>query len=651
MYAIALGKGGAPSYTWAPMTRTKVPPLAPVLQRLSKSGASYDEQRLHEAFAVAKESYTDSMHWTGVTVLDHALGVLQELASFEPDEDTVVACLLHHVLEEKAMTLAELEQQFGVKVRSLVSGTHLLSHVTLEGRRRSIEDLRIMLLSVSDDIRVLFLCLCDRAYNLQFADRVDPAVAKQLCQDVLQLFAPVAARLGIYTLKHKLESRAFPVLYPADSERISEQLHTVHNEHPSFLKRAQHALEQFLERQGIEARVDGREKQSFSIFQKMHGKSLSHIGSIYDLFALRVIVRSEEDCYRVLGLLHRLGRPLPNRFKDYIAFPKPNGYQSLHTTLAGFADLPDECYMEVQIRTEAMHREALYGVAAHWSYKENGATEQALQKVQLHSMLMSQASVDNNEDDSTSLADHIFVLTPQGDIIELPEGATPLDFAFQIHSDLGLMFRGAKVNGSIVPLNYELENGDVIEVQKHSAPQPSAHWMNVLKMASSKSRLRRYLYTQDRSKLIAMGKELVNAELKKRGFPTLTTDLAILRECDGETLSLAQREDLLMKIGQGAERASSLFHRLKAFETPAEEQAKQIPVKTGDSFKRHDTLVAVEGGIQMPTRYAKCCCPQDWPRENIVGNINRDGAVMVHRHHCRMFQNTNPERRIKVWWK
>lgn len=484
---------------------------------LAQSGTEYNRERVEHAFSLARDAYGETMHWTGITVMEHVLGTLEELQPFEPDEDTVIACILHHMLEQKAMTLLELEQQFGSKVRELVSGIHLLGHVTLEGRRRSIEDLRIMLLSVSDDIRILFVALCDRAYCLQFVQKLEHARAKRLCQDVLQLFAPVAARLGIYSLKHRLEDGAFPVIHPIDSELISEQLHHIHAEYPEYLERAQAALEQFLQEQQIEATVHFREKQAYSIFQKMHSKSLSSITDIYDLFALRVIVHSEEDCYRVLGLLHRIGRPLANRFKDYIAFPKPNGYQSLHTTLAGFAGLHAGCFVEVQIRTESMHREAQFGIAAHWSYKEHGATARAMENVQLHSMLLSQESV-NGDDDVPTLVDHIFVLTPRGDIIELPEGATPLDFAFQVHTDLGLSFRSARVNGSIVPLDYALENGDVVEIQKHASPQPSSQWMQVLKMASSKSRLRRFLYTQDRPKLIAMGKELINAELKREIF-------------------------------------------------------------------------------------------------------------------------------------
>lgn len=629
--------------------------LAPVLDRLGESGASYDIKRLALAFSSAQSAYGDSVHWTGKTVLDHTLGILEEISPFEPDEDTVVACLLHHVLEQKAMTLVELEEQFGPKVRSLVSGIHLLSHITLEGRRRSIEDLRIMLLSVSDDIRVLLVIFCDRLRCFKSIKTIEPARAKRLAQDVLQLFAPVAARLGIYSIKHSLESEAFPVLYTYDYDRITEQLERVFRERPNFLQQSRDILKKFLADQGIEAEVDSREKYAYSIFQKMRRKSLTNIEDIYDLFALRVIVKNEEDCYRVLGLLHRLGRPLANRFKDYIAFPKPNGYQSLHTTLAGFADLPENCYMEVQIRTATMHREALFGVAAHWSYKENGAAARAIENVQLHSMLLSQESVDGEGEDreTQSFADHIFVLTPRGDVVELPEGATPLDFAFQVHTDLGLSFRGANVNGSIVSMDYQLENGDVIDIQKHSSPKPSTQWMQNLRMASSRSKLRRYLYAQERPHLISVGKELLAAEFKKRGISPLTTDVSILRLCDGETLSLSKREDVLMKIGQGSERAASLIPRLGLLteEQRAVDENEKHPEEKTDRLQRNDSLIATEGGLSMPLRYAKCCSPQEWPHEHISGNINRFGEVMVHRSPCRMYANTNPERRITVSWK
>ncbi len=622
--------------------------LAPVLDRLAQSGASYDIDRLTKAYARAQSLYGSTQHWTGETVMEHVLGILEQLAPFQPDEDTVIACILHHVLEMKAMTLLEIEQEFGAKVRELISGIHLLAHVTLEGRRRSIEDLRLMLLSISDDIRIVFVTLCDRAHCLKFIHEIDPARAKRLCQDVLQLFAPVAARLGIYSLKHKLELHAFPVIYPNDAERITEQLGQVHGEHPLFLREAKETIERFLGEQGISAEVYAREKQLFSIFEKMRTKSLTHIESIQDLFAIRVVVGTEAECYQVLGLLHQLGRPLTNRFKDYISFPKPNGYQSLHTTLVGFNGKYNDTFLEIQVRTEKMHREAEYGIAAHWSYKEHGATARAMEKVQLHSVLVGQEEIDTDEE--VRFSDHIFVLTPRGDIIELPEDATPLDFAFQVHTDLGLSFRSAKVNGSIVPLDYQLENGDVVDIQKHATPHPSTHWMQLLRMASSRSKLRRYLYAQERPQLVANGRDMVNEELRKRSLPLLTTDLSILRKCDGEVLTFQQREDILMKIGQGAEKASTLISRLDALadiDTAFTTKKKEKAVR----MQRKDSQIAVEGNLSMPLRYAKCCAPQEHRGCPIAGNINRTGEVMIHRDDCKMFRNTNPERRIGVSWK
>ncbi|MBM3231388.1 bifunctional (p)ppGpp synthetase/guanosine-3',5'-bis(diphosphate) 3'-pyrophosphohydrolase [Candidatus Peregrinibacteria bacterium] len=620
-------------------------------EKLSKLTSGFDAGRVSDALAVAQAAYGETVYWTGETLLDHAFGVLDVLVPFEPDEDTVIACLLHHILEHKSMSLLELEQRFGSKVRALVSGIHLLSHVTLEGRRRSIDDLRLMLLSVSDDIRVVLVCLSDRCHCLRFVGRMNAERSRRLCQDVLQLFASVAARLGIYSLKHELESRAFPVVYPSDAERISEQLALVHGEHPDFLEDVASMLQRFLAEQGITARVEAREKQMYSVFQKMRKKSLTSVRDIHDLFALRVIVDSNEDCYRVLGVLHQVGRPMDNRFKDYIAFPKPNGYQSLHTTLAAVKGVPAGMFVEVQVRTTAMHRGAQFGIAAHWSYKEHGATRRALESVQLQAMLVGQESVGEGMTEQ-SFADHIFVLTPRGDIVELPESATPLDFAFQVHTDLGLSFRGALVNGSIVPLDYELQNGDVVEIQKHAVPKPSPHWMQLLKMGSSRSKLKTYLYAQERPRYVARGRELVNEELRKKGIAPLTTDLSVLRVCDGESLTMEQREDILMKIGQGSERAGSLLPRLAALKAHGLSASNvQLHLRLPGDISSQKEIVGIEGNLAMPVKFARCCNPKEWPRESIVGNISRAGAVMVHRSACRMFNNTNPERRVGVWWR
>lgn len=621
--------------------------VAPLIDAVDAPARPATIGKARSAFDLAESIYRGHEHWSGVSLLEHVVGVLRLLMPFAPDEDTMAACLLHHALDLDAMSLTDIEERFGTRVRSLVSGVHLLSHVTMRNRRGSIDDLRLMLVSVSDDIRVILIILCDRVDALEHADHLTVSDRKRVCSDVLGLFAPVAARLGIHTLKQRLETLAFPVIYPSDAEAIAEQKRMLQERYGSFLETAAGLLAKELQSQGIHAVVEGREKLSYSIFLKMKAKSLSHIEKMQDLYALRVFVDTEEECYRTLGYLHRMGRPVPNRFKDYIAFPKPNGYRSLHTTIARLPGVPDSVFVEVQVRTHAMHREAEYGIAAHWSYKEGGGSEHAMQRIQLQQMLLSQQPLEHADRDAPSLVDHIFVLTPKGDIVELPEGATPLDFAFQIHTHLGLSFRAARVNGSIVPLEYALENGDVVEVMSYRIPKPSPDWMQRLKMASSRSRLRSYLYSLDRDLYVARGKEMINEELQKHRQPALDSDLSALRLYDDRVLPMEEREDILMKIGQGSERAASLLDHLSTIPLGV---ASKSRVRISRVGRAHWT-VEVDGGVPMPLRHAKCCKPEAGDPKNIVGFITRTGEVTVHRENCRMLKTANPERKVGVRWR
>ncbi|MBI1813343.1 bifunctional (p)ppGpp synthetase/guanosine-3',5'-bis(diphosphate) 3'-pyrophosphohydrolase [Candidatus Peregrinibacteria bacterium] len=616
--------------------------LAPFLEKIHRHRQSYREERLRSAFALAADLYAGKEHWTGDPLVEHALGVIDILLPFQPDEDTVVACLFQHALETKTMTLDHLEERCGPVVRSLVSSIHLLSHVTLRDRRRSIEDLRLMLLGVTDDIRVLLVILADRCEVLHHLEKLPSADCKRIAREVLGLFAPVAARLGIHTLKQRLELLAFPIVYPSDAESIAEQFAELHERYGEFLTEVAQILQAELKAASVDAAVDCREKQPYSVFTKMRAKSLSHIEKLHDLFALRVIVSEPAECYQTLGVLHRLGRPVANRFKDYIALPKPNGYQSLHTTIARLPGVPEGVLVEAQVRTHAMHREAEYGIAAHWSYKEGGAAERA----KLQQVLSAQHAV-KEEGRSRTLADHIFVLTPKGDIVELPEGATPLDFAFQIHTTLGLAFRSARVNGVIAPIDHALENGDIIEIQTHASPKPSPEWMQLLKMASSRSRLKRYLYSLNRAQFVAAGRTLVNAELNKHRLSPLDPDLTLLRAYDGRILSFADREDILMKIGQGSEKPASLLLNLDKLRLPSIANA---PLKAPRTRRRDDRIVEMEDGVPMPYRFAKCCKPQEKDHPDLLGFITRTGDVSLHVKACRMVKNANPERRVGVRW-
>lgn len=618
-----------------------------LLEKIRASGTQLQSERVEKAYTIAEALYRGETHWSGVPLLMHVLEVLETLLPFEPDEDAVIATLLHHVLSLKGMTFGEMEERFGSRVRALVGGVHLLEHVTVHDRRHSIDDLRLILLTVSDDVRTVLIALCDRCALLRRVADLPCPIAKRFSQDVLQLFAPVASRLGIYALKRELEERAFPIIYPSEAEKIQEQFARIISEKWEFLERSAAFVRGYLVEQDIVAEVNARQKQSYSIFSKMRNKSISHVGDMYDLFALRVIVGNEAECYQVLGLLHRLGRPIANHFKDYIAFPKPNGYQSLHTTLAQIPHVPEGVFLEVQIRTTAMHREAQYGVAAHWSYKEKGSrTAHALAQVQLQRLLSTQQSVEQGAGED-ALADHICILTPRGDIVELPEGATPLDFAFQVHTDLGLAFRAARVNGVIVPLDYALHNGDVVEILKRKIPEPSSQWLQLLKTASSKSKLKRYFYAQQRPEFIDRGRALLNAELLRFRLPPLDTDLSVLQWYDGEHLSKERREDILMKIGQGSEKAvAGLTH----FDALKEKLIHDLPDHSVRNSRR-ETAVGIEGNVPMPVHYAKCCEPQEWPSGGIAGVISRGGAVMVHREECRMLKSASEGRKVKIWWK
>lgn len=611
-----------------------------------QSGVPTDGARLREVFAFAESQYGDTMHWTGERVMDHCLGILRILLQFDPDDDTIVACLLHHTIDDGACTFDLLENRYGAAVRTMISGENLLAHATVKNKRMSLEQMRLMFLKVSGDIRLVLLLLSQQYHLLERLDALDKEERKRICRDTLQIYSPVAARLGMYSLKHQLEAKAFPVMYPTDAARIAEQVEQIHEKHGDFLRLASNQLVQDLEAAGLKADVKVREKQPYSIFHKMQLKSLSHVEDLYDLFALRVIVENENECYQSLGVLHRLGHPVAGRFKDYIAFPKPNGYKSLHTTLAQLPGVPEGVFIEVQIRTHAMQREAELGIAAHWSYKEGGGSaEYALQRAQIQRAL-TQPVTDNPT--TGGMTDRIFVLTPNADVVQLPEGATPLDFAFHVHTTLGLSFKGAKVNGAIVPIDYSLENGDIIEILKHPDPRPSSQWITLLRTASARSRLKHYLQAQERPAHLAHGRDLLNEELQKNHLPSLDADLSFLRLVDNEPRTALEREDILVRIGQGGQSAQSLLPHLTLLKDRLQLRPQRDPDVT---FVPDSSLLPkVDGNIPMPAIFAKCCKPDMHRGNPVMGVISRTGDIRVHLSTCNMLKHVNPARKIGVKW-
>ncbi len=616
--------------------------------------------KVRKAIETARTLYGSREHplMESMTLFEHVCGVADILADFLPDEDAMTACILQHALRQAGeYSMQMLTDQFGRSVRDIVSRVHLLSHLSTKDWRKSIDDMKIMLVSVSDDMRVLLIKLCIECFHITHFDRMQQRHRMSVARDALQLFAPVAARLGIYALKYRLENHAFPVCYETDAEKVRQQLSILHEQHGIFLPEMLGSLRSFLLKEGVSVTdVTAREKHPYSIFQKMQRKSVTDIRKITDLIAVRVVVKTLPDCYQVLGLLHRLATPISHRFKDYISFPKPNGYQSLHTSLLGLGDAPKDVMIEVQIRTVEMHREAEYGIAAHWMYKEGRAIQRSIAGMQFGDVLLRQQAIgtllnhDAEEVLQRQFVDHIYVLTPQGDIIELPEGGTPLDFAFALHTELGLKFKAARVNGSIVALSHKLENGDVIEILTHKEPRPTMQWLEELATALARSKLKAYFSAHNRPQFIARGRSLLNGELKSRRLPLLDNDLSLLKTFDGEALSMHEREDLLVKIGMASVRTSSIFRHLPIGNLPAK---TTHVVKAKKGIAKQDLIGDEHGGpLIMPYRFAKCCgAGAAKPRpEDIVGFITRLGHVSIHKDSCRMIRNANPQRRVDVRW-
>ena len=614
------------------------------------------EKKVEKALEFASSLYGSRQYelLSETTLFEHAVSSSLFLAEFCPDEDAILSCILQHALKVPDAELSEISKEFGRTVRDMVSRIHLLSHLHTGDFRKSVDDMKIMLVSVSDDARVLLITLAVACSLLRSLSSVHAQYRMRLCRHALQLFAPVAARLGIYALKYQLERAAFPECYPTDAQLVERQLKSLHDEHGAFLNKTSKNIAGYLQEEGITADVMAREKQPYSIFQKMNEKSVTSLEKITDLFAIRVVVPTVADCYQSLGILHRLGTPLAHRFKDYISFPKPNGYQSLHTCLMGLPGAPKDVMVEVQIRTKEMHSEAEYGIAAHWLYKEKGKGKvlKGVSDFVLSDVLLRQHSVDSSKNkgkDDLALVDHMYVLTPKGDILELPDGATPLDFAFMVHTDVGLKYKSAKVNGSIVPIAHRLENGDVVEIILNKEPRPALHWIEKLKTQSARSKLKAYFFSHNRAEFLLKGRDAVNAELKTRKLAVLDDDLTQLSLFAGKSLSHKEREDLLARIGMGSMRVSAVFRHFEALPKTSKPPSQKRREKKSSSRELDPILF---DGPTLPYRFAKCCSADtDRGHGKIVGTINRGGAVLIHKDSCRNAKGVNPARKIKVKWR
>jgi guanosine-3',5'-bis(diphosphate) 3'-pyrophosphohydrolase len=628
-----------------------------LIEKVRDYAPDADTSRLVEAYLFAEERHHGQTRRSGEPYITHPLAVAHILADLQMGVNTVIAGLLHDVLEDTATTPEELEQRFGTTVRQLVEGVTKLHHSERKMeifneaslRRMSIaksaDNLRKLLVAVAEDLRVMVIKLADRLHNMQTLDSMPPEKQVQIAAETLQVYAPLAHRLGIYQIKAQLDDLAFKYLYPQEYRDISQKVAQTRAERQQEVLQLIHTLKERLWERGVRADVMGRPKHLWSIFRKMQQQQLDY-NQIYDIIALRVLTDTVEECYMALGIVHELWKPIPALFYDYIAAPKPNGYQSLHTKVIG----PNERTLEVQIRTWQMHQVAEYGVAAHWRYKE-GADSKPLQLPSLQQQLRDLTDFKSNLEFLTSVfrdmaTDEVLVFTPKGDLIDLPEGSTPIDFAYRIHTEIGHRCIGARVNGRMVPLDYKLRTGDVVEILTRQTPQPSYDWLRIVRTSSARSKIRAYFREARRAEFIAHGRSVLERELERLRLPTSAFRDALPEIL--KSLNLRTENDLYASIGEGLTSVQAVVQRVRGASPPAPPTDAPAPPTTAG---REIRAMQIEDADGYMTRRATCCYPL--PGDELRGYISRGRGIIVHRAACpnlRALEEKEPERIMHIEW-
>ena len=621
-------------------------------QHLEDTVRSYNPsanfQQIRQAYELAREMHGTQMRKDGSPFITHPLAVAQIVVEeLHLDSESIIAALLHDTIEDTSATHEQIAKMFSPTVADLVEGVSKLTRVHYTSKEEEqMENLRKMLMAMSKDIRVILIKISDRLHNMRTMEYQTPEKQKQKSFETMEIYAPIAHRLGMQKMKWELEDLSLKYLDPVGYREITEALDEKAAEYDGFMSSIHDQISQRLKEAGIEAQVYGRMKHPYSIYRKMYTQN-KNLDDVFDLFAFRVIVDTVADCYNVLGIIHDLYKPILGRFKDYIGTPKPNLYQSLHTTVVGESGIP----FEVQIRTKEMHEIAEYGVAAHWKYKQNGQGAGDERSYEWVRRLLENQEGADAEDFIHSLkvdmfADEVFVFTPQGDVINLPAGATPIDFAYNIHSAVGNHMVSAKVNGRIVPLNHRLQNGDVVEVMtSQSAHGPSRDWIKIARSSNARSKIRQWFKREKRDENIVNGRQSFESELKRTGvsLKELLADENVPNVL--KKLSFNSVDDMYAAIGYGGVTALKVIGRLREdiqrilHQHQADRQA-EVPVAGQPEVMRPavpqrskgEHGIIVEGLSNCLVKFSKCCSPV--PGDNIVGFITRGYGVSVHRADC-----------------
>lgn len=633
-----------------------------LIDELSQSDHEIDLDLIKEAYEYAKAKHAGQKRLSGEDYISHPVEVATILADLGVDDQTIAASLLHDVLEDTPTTNADLVKKFGQKVTELVDGVTKLGTVDFSKlpeesvqetkHKQEIENLRKLFLAMAKDVRVVIIKLADRLHNMRTIEYLSEENQKRISRETLEIFAPLADRLGMGAIKSELEDLSFKYLEPKEYKKMAEIVESTKKERLHYLKKANKFIKTELEKEGIESEIDGRVKHLFSIYNKLQ-KVNNDVSKIYDLLAIRIIVDSVEDCYKALGIVHKHFKPLIYRIKDYIAVPKPNGYQSLHTTVFGF----EGKITEIQIRTQAMHEEAEHGVAAHWYYNESKKTNAyrgVISKTPtdrmswVNKIMDWQNSVSSNKEFAEALKidlfnDRIFVFSPRGDVFDLPEGATPVDFAYEVHSQIGDRCRGAKVNDKLVQLDYKLENRDVVEVvlaSKNDKSGPSRGWLDFVKTSKAKQHIRSFLKKLNWDENVDAGRKLLVSELVMFGmvesdFSTEETR-QLLREGPWKSW-----EEVLVSIGDGSISARQILKKIigQQIYVKVEKPAKpaEEPTKETEAYSNLSGILV---------RYAACCKPKSG--DKVKGFITRGLGITIHREDCPNLLASPPEKVINI---
>jgi GTP diphosphokinase / guanosine-3',5'-bis(diphosphate) 3'-diphosphatase len=617
-----------------------------------------DVALIQKAYVFSAAAHSGQTRLSGAPYLSHPLEVADHLADMRLDEAAIAAGLLHDTVEDTIATIAELTTQFGGEVAEIVDGVTKISRIKFDSQEEAqAENFRKMILAMAEDIRVLIVKLSDRLHNMRTLDHMSAPKQQRISQETLEIYAPLANRMGLHRLKMELEDLSLKYLKPDVYAQLLDglkNLKTAGVEYKEYVGKVTGVIEDMLKKHRIKGRVSGRTKHFFSIHTKMVQESLP-LEQVYDLIAFRIVVPGVKDCYACLGMVHAMWRPVPGRFKDYISMPKANMYQSLHSTVFG----PDGERIEIQIRTEEMHRLAEYGVAAHWIYKEGAKVrdKEAHQFAWLRQILDWQKQESDSREFMRSLRfelfkEEVYVFTPKGQVRELPEGATPVDFAYMIHTEVGDRCSGGKVNGRLVPLSTKLQNGDTVEIITDPHRNPSRDWLKFVKSAKARTRIQHYLRTEERDRSIALGREMLEKEGRKVGINVAKALKEDLFEKVAGEFSCKSVEELISMVGYARLTPRKVLNRLLPKEPEHVEPVDAVP-DVKDAKEEASRVAAAEGvriqGVDnVFVRFARCCSPL--PGDSILGYISRGRGVTVHRADCLNVGGMEPERMISVSW-